>query len=467
MTGSTIARKMMLGMTLVVLISVLATVAMNSLLLEPYYYRAQEKKLEEAAAGVREIWEDPLTEDRSALLDEISYRISGPVLIWQEPSGEILYSSHNLSRPGGMMGHMNRMAMGMPAGKGWESAQGVLVHQESLPEGQQLLLQTSVQSIEASIGIFNRFSVFPAAAALLASLLVAAFYARGFSRPIVALSRMTGKMRDLDFSLRYQGDSRDEIGQLGQDFNLLADRLEETIGDLQREIEEKQKMEKARLEFMAGASHELKTPLALIRGYTEGLLDGVADSGREEEYLRVILDESEKMTRMVGELLDISRLEKGSAAFRRDRLDYGELVRKNLERFRMEFEHRGIVPGAEISPELTDISGDRELLGRALTNLLSNALDHVDDAGEIRIRVFREGDFVVTRVENSGSPIPESRLESIWEPFVKEDPARKRAYGGTGLGLTIVRDVIRAHGGTWEAENIPGGVSFRFSLPIE
>lgn len=467
MTGNSIARKMMLGMTLVVLISVMATVAMNSLLLEPYYYRAQEKKLEEAAAGVREIWEDPMNEDRSAQLDEISYRISGPVMIWQEPSGEILYSSHNLSRSGGMMSHMNRMGMGMPAGKGRESIQEVLVRQESLAGGQQLLLQTPVQSIDASIGIFNRFSVFPAAVALLASLLVAAFYARGFSRPIVALSRMTGKMRDLDFSLRYQGDSQDEIGQLGRDFNLLADRLEETIGDLQNEIAEKQKMEMARLEFMAGASHELKTPLALIRGYTEGLLDGVADSGRQEEYLRVILDESEKMTRMVGELLDISRLEKGSAVSHRESLNYGSLVRKNLERFRMEFEHLGIVPEVEISSELPEIPGDAELLGRALTNLLSNALDHVDNAARIRIRVFREGNFLVTKVENSGNPIPENRLESIWDPFVKEDPARKRSYGGTGLGLTIVRDVIRAHGGSWGADNIPGGVSFRFSLPVE
>ena len=248
---------------------------------------------------------------------------------------------------------------------------------------------------------------------------------------------------------------------------LLAVRdLREANARLQRDIKEKTEAEKRSREFIANVSHELKTPIALIRGYAEGLRDGInEDEESREFYSEVIIDESEKMNHLVRQLLNLAQIESGKEPLAKDRFDLVGLIRGVMASSSLMIEKGGA--SVEISGEESlPVVADEFKIEEVVTNLLNNALHHLDGEKRIRFRCVKDRDIARVSIYNSGTQIPEEELGRIWEKFYKVDKSHAREYGGSGLGLSIVRAIVEAHGGTCEARNLPDGVEFSFTIPI-
>ena len=289
--------------------------------------------------------------------------------------------------------------------------------------------------------------------------------------PIRSLAALSARMSELDFEARYTGDSEDEIGVLGHSMNTLSERLKDTIGELktannelQKDIEEKIKIDETRKEFIANVSHELKTPIALIQGYAEGLTEGMAeDEDSRNYYCEVIMDEAGKMNKMVKQLLTLTALEFGNDMPVMERFDITALIRGILasagillqqKEARVVFEQK----------EPVWVWADEFKIEEVITNYLNNAMNHLDGERQITISIFREGDQVRITVFNTGQHIPEEDLDNLWTKFYKVDKARTREYGGSGIGLSIVKAIMDSHNKSCGVENVDGGVEFWFTV---
>lgn len=342
-----------------------------------------------------------------------------------------------------------------------------------LENGDMVLMRTAVESIRESAAISNRFLLFAGAAAIVASILVAFFTTRHITKPLQQLTDISKRMVDLDFNAKYESDQSNsyEVEELGNHINRLSENLERTISELktanvelQDDIEKKIQIDEMRKEFLSNVSHELKTPLALIQGYAEGLQECINDDAESREfYCEVIIDEADKMNRMVKKLLTLNQLEFGNDQVIMERFDMTELIRGVANSTRILMEQKGIRLELENSEEAW-VWGDEFKVEEVITNYMSNAINHAD--GEKLIRVFytRSEDKLRVSVFNTGQPIPEEDIEKIWVKFYKVDKARTRVYGGSGIGLSIVKAIMDSFHQRCGVINHEDGVEFWMEL---
>ena len=342
-----------------------------------------------------------------------------------------------------------------------------------LENGDMVLMRTAVESIRESAAISNRFLLFAGAAAIVASILVAFFTTRHITKPLQQLTDISKRMVDLDFNAKYETDQSNsyEVEELGNHINRLSENLERTISELktanvelQDDIEKKIQIDEMRKEFLSNVSHELKTPLALIQGYAEGLQECINDDAESREfYCEVIIDEADKMNRMVKKLLTLNQLEFGNDQVIMERFDMTELIRGVANSTRILMEQMGIRLELENSEEAW-VWGDEFKVEEVITNYMSNAINHAD--GEKLIRVFytRSEDKLRVSVFNTGQPIPEEDIEKIWVKFYKVDKARTREYGGSGIGLSIVKAIMDSFHQRCGVINHEDGVEFWMEL---
>ena len=342
-----------------------------------------------------------------------------------------------------------------------------------LENGGMVLMRTAVESIRESAAISNRFLLFAGAAAIVASILVAFFTTRHITKPLQQLTDISKRMVDLDFNAKYESDQSNsyEVEELGNHINRLSENLERTISELktanvelQDDIEKKIQIDEMRKEFLSNVSHELKTPLALIQGYAEGLQECINDDAESREfYCEVIIDEADKMNRMVKKLLTLNQLEFGNDQVIMERFDMTELIRGVANSTRILMEQKGIRLELENSEEAW-VWGDEFKVEEVITNYMSNAINHAD--GEKLIRVFytRSEDKLRVSVFNTGQPIPEEDIEKIWVKFYKVDKARTREYGGSGIGLSIVKAIMDSFHQRCGVINHEDGVEFWMEL---
>ncbi len=342
-----------------------------------------------------------------------------------------------------------------------------------LENGDMVLMRTAVESIRESAAISNRFLLFAGAAAIVASILVAFFTTRHITKPLQQLTDISKRMVDLDFNAKYETDQSNsyEVEELGNHINRLSENLERTISELktanvelQDDIEKKIQIDEMRKEFLSNVSHELKTPLALIQGYAEGLQECINDDAESREfYCDVIIDEADKMNRMVKKLLTLNQLEFGNDQVIMERFDMTELIRGVANSTRILMEQKGIRLELENSEEAW-VWGDEFKVEEVITNYMSNAINHAD--GEKLIRVFytRSEDKLRVSVFNTGQPIPEEDIEKIWVKFYKVDKARTREYGGSGIGLSIVKAIMDSFHQRCGVINHEDGVEFWMEL---
>lgn len=333
------------------------------------------------------------------------------------------------------------------------------------------LMQSPLASIQDSARIANRFLIYVGCLAIVAGALFVWFFSRRITNPILELAELSQRMANLDFDARYTSGGSDEIGILGENFNLMSKRLEETISELksannqlQKDIEQKEKIENMRNEFLGNVSHELKTPIALIQGYAEGLKEGVSDDPESREfYCDVIMDEADKMNKMVRNLLVLNQLEFGSEELDVQRFDVVRLIRGVLASCEILLQQAEVTVEF-IADEEVCVWADEFKAEQVIRNYLTNAIHHAEFEKRIEIRVIPKGDTVRVTVFNSGKPIPEEDLKKLWDKFYKVDKAHTREYGGNGIGLSIVKAIMESFHQEYGVKNYDNGVEFWFEL---
>ncbi len=338
----------------------------------------------------------------------------------------------------------------------------------------KLLIQMPYAPIGEAISITNMLLLSVGSIMLIIGIIVVAVTSRNIAKPVKELSQIASAMESLDFSRKYMVSGNDEIASLGESINSLSSKLENTINELRQKNEEllsdielKSKIDTLRKEFIANASHELKTPLALISGYAEGLRDNIA--GNEETralYADVIIEEAQTMDKIIRQMLDLMELDGADKPLEVRSAPLSEAVKEVLSVFDLIFKNNEINVSCTFDKDCT-VKGDFIRIRQAISNYFSNAVNHIDKNKILYVSVTKENDNVIFSVYNSGMNIPKGDTENIWERFYKVDKAHTREYGGSGLGLSIVRSIVELHGGTYGFKNLPEGVEFYFSLPYD
>ena len=340
-----------------------------------------------------------------------------------------------------------------------------------LDNGNGFLITTPAQSLKDSALISNVFYLYIGLFTIFISSVVIWFISRHITRPLQQLSELSKEMANLNFDAKYTSTSEDEIGVLGNNLNRMSGELEKTISELrtannelQKDIEKKEQIDEMRKEFLSNVSHELKTPIALIQGYAEGLQECINDDQESREfYCDVIIDEAAKMNNMVKKLLSLNQLEFGNDTVNMERFDLTELVKGVVQSAQLLASQKE----AEIrflQEEPISVWGDEFKIEEVVTNYVSNALNHVDFEKKIEIKAVKRGDVVRLSVFNTGARIPEEDLEKIWIKFYKVDKARTREYGGSGIGLSIVKAIMDSMNQKCGVINYENGVEFWFEL---
>ena len=332
------------------------------------------------------------------------------------------------------------------------------------------VLRSSIESIRNNVALSNRFLIYVGSMITCVSLWLIWFFARKIANPILELAHLSQKMASLDFEAKYTSGGKNEIGVLGQNFNTMSDKLEETISDLKnanhelkKDIEKKEKLENMRTEFIANISHELKTPIALIQGYAEGLHEGIdSDMQMREFYCNVIIDEAVKMNQMVKKLLELDQAESGGNV-KYERFDIMEVIRGIINSNEILIRQKEIEVTID-QKEKVYIWGDEFKIEQVVQNYITNAINHVDEKKFIEIKAEKKEETAKISVFNTGQRIPEEELENIWEKFYKIDKSHSREYGGNGIGLSIVKAIMDSMNQQYGVKNYDNGVEFWFEL---
>lgn len=335
------------------------------------------------------------------------------------------------------------------------------------------IMTTPLDSIRESAAISNRFLMYVGIAVILVSSVLLYFITRRVTAPIHELSQLSEKMSNLDFEAKYEDPKHptEEISTLGNSMNVLSDKLKETIGELksanirlQQDIEEKIQIDEMRKDFIANVSHELKTPIALIQGYAEGLTEGMAEEKESRDYYcEVIMDEAGKMNKMVKQLLTLTALEFGNEQTVMERFNLTELIQGVISAAGLLLAQKQItVDFASDGPLF--VWGDEFKIEEVVTNYLNNAVNHAEGEKRIVIRTEENDTEVRVSVYNTGQPIPAEDIKNLWTKFFKVDKARTREYGGSGIGLSIVKAIMESHQKQYGVRNLEDGVEFWFTL---
>lgn len=320
-----------------------------------------------------------------------------------------------------------------------------------------------VQALQKALPLLGVF-------VFLLSLVAAFFYSWYMTAPVKAVSRVARQMAALDFSGLCPVRRTDEIGVLSESLNTLSQRLDAALSDLraanrqlQADIERERQLERQRADFFSAASHELKTPITIVKGQLEGMLCRVGRYKDRETYLAQSLEVTGTLEAMVQELLTLSRLETPGYVFRPCRLDLSGLLRDRLTAHEDLFARKELTVEASIVPEAY-VQGDAQLLQKAVDNLLGNAAAYSEGGNRAIVKLWEEPGHVHLTVENTGAHIPEDDMPRLFEAFYRVDPSRSRQTGGAGLGLYIVKTILDLHGAQIEMANTSQGViaSVRF-----
>ena len=477
--------KLVLSMAMVVVFMIIFLVLANNFLIEKYYMHNKKDNLIKAYQTINYYVSSSSLASTEIELELERIAINNNFNIIITDSNNInLYSSDKDYKP--YMTDEDRMNRG----KVLYSNNGVYILQMQdmkngitflmlvgrLENGDGVYIRMPISSITENVKLSNQFLYIIGTITLILSGLLVLVIAKRFTKPISELSTIANNMSHLDFSQKYRiKDTNDEIDNLGKSINTMSDKLEETItklqknnSELEKDIEKKSKIDEMRKQFISDVSHELKTPIALIQGYAEGLIENVnTDEENRKFYSEVILDEANKMDTMVKELLDLMKIEHGGRLFQDDYFDVTELVTSEIRKYTVMLEENGIQVIFEQTQPVRAYA-DVTFIEQVMNNYVSNAIKHaeeVDGKKQIEIKIKRKKDKKLRiTVFNTGKQISSENMNKIWTRFYKEDTSRNREMGGTGIGLSVVKAIMENYQNDYGAENKKNGVEFYFDI---
>ena len=339
--------------------------------------------------------------------------------------------------------------------------------------GNLVLVRSTMESIKDNVIISNTFMIYVGIIAIVIGSVVILYIARRITEPIMRLYLISDDMKKLNFEAKYEskGYYHSEIDALGSNMNEVSETLEKTIKELKnanislkQDIAQKEEIDEMRKEFLSNVSHELKTPIALIQGYAEGLKEGINDDEESRNfYCEVIMDEASKMNIMVKKLLTLNQLEFGNESANMERFDIVDMITNYLKSAELLAKQKDVTLKFEEYDPIF-VWGDEFKIEEVLMNYYSNALNHIDGEKIIEVKLVQKDNHVRVSVFNTGKPIPEDSIGHIWEKFYKVDKARTREYGGSGVGLSIVKAIMEGMHQDYGVINYDNGVEFYFEL---
>jgi len=345
-----------------------------------------------------------------------------------------------------------------------------------LDNGNVFMIRSALEGIKDSVKISNTFMTYVGGFVIIIGIILAFFISYRITKPIMRLTGISEQMKNLNFEAKYttkhKNSRKNELDLLGENINDLSNSLEKTISELKtanlelrKEINNKEKIDEMRREFLSNVSHELKTPIALIQGYAEGLQDGINDDDAESRkfYCDVIVDEAGKMNTMVKQLLTLNQLEFGNDNIQMERFDIVEVIKNYIKSADILAKQKDVKVIMDDYDKIY-VWADEFKVEEVLQNYYSNAINHIDGEKIINIKLRKKDNIVRISIFNTGSPIPEESLSHLWEKFYKVDKARTREYGGSGVGLSIVKAIMDSMHRDYGVNNYENGVEFWFEL---
>ncbi len=366
----------------------------------------------------------------------------------------------------------------------WSGVEYVVLLQPLANEGQTvpryMVALSSLQPVGEAVEILQRYVIVLAPLIIVLVVLLSLIFSRIVSRPLLALNRTAARLAELDFSAVPEARTKDEFGELSRHLARLSRNLDQALKELTRanhqlqlDVEEKRIAEELRKELVANISHELKTPLGIVKGFAEGLQDGVADD-KKERYLALIVSETDRMNALIMDMLELSKFEVKKVQLHPRSFSLTSLIQRMAGSFDQQLEAKGLRielnRGQEEDGQTTEwhevtVWADPKRIEQVILNLLSNAVRHAREESTIHIALHRDVDGkTTTTIENAGPSIAEADLARIWDHFYRAERSRDRKTGGTGLGLAIVKHILELHGSEYGARNTERGVAFYFTL---
>lgn len=482
--------KLFITLTCVIMLIIAFLIIVNNVVFGQFFLYSKTKSLSEVYKKVNDYYNGDKTEDLQSELEKIAIKNNFDIIITNDQNVNIYTSNKDFFSTLGQMSDMtNKFNIGygeilyqtqnytIKRMRDNETQITYVLLSGSLDNGYQLYVRTPITAIEESVKISNNFLYLMAGITILVAAVIVSFVSRKFTDPILELNKIAKKMANLDFSHKYRiTDTDDEINNLGKSINQMSDKLEATINqlrntnvELERDIEEKSKIDEMRKSFISDVSHELKTPIALIQGYSEGLLENVnTDEESRRFYAEVILDETNKMDRLVKQLLELMKLEYGKRNFNDKEFNIVEAEAEVIRKSKVMLEEKDVQVQIDENEEI-NVMADDFYIEQVITNYITNAIKHVKEVdGEkyikIENRVNREKGKVRITVFNTGDNIKEEHLTKIWNRFYKVDESRNRDDGGTGIGLSFVKAIMMNYGNSYGVINKENGVEFYFDL---
>ena len=483
--------KLFLMLSLIVLLIIAFLILVNNFVFGQFYLYSKTKDLKEVYEVINDYYNNPTDIDINSELEKLAINNNFDILIKDDDNINIFTSNKDFLST---FGEMNAMTNAINAGELIEENDKFIIRRlkesktgisyillsAKLDNDYLLYIRIPVSSIQESVKISNNFLYLIAGFTILISAVIVNFVSRKFTEPILELNTIAKNMANLDFSHKYRiTDADDEINNLGKSINQMSDKLESTIKqlrstniELERDIEEKSKIDEMRKSFISDVSHELKTPIALIQGYSEGLLENVnTDDESRKFYAEVILDETNKMDKLVKQLLELMKLEYGKREFSDKEFNIVELEKEVIRKSKVMLDEKQVEVEL-LSPDEITVIADDFYIEQVITNYLTNAIKHVEERnGKKRIvienHVNVEKNKVKVKVFNTGINIKEEDLTRIWNRFYKVDESRNRADGGTGIGLSFVKAIMTNYKNEYGVVNKDDGVEFYFELDLK
>jgi len=473
---------------IVTAVIILFLIIINNVVLESFYLYSKIKNIEEAYIKINELYNNNNI-DIKVLEDEInriSIKNDFDILIRNNNSSYLYSSKKDLYSA---INNINDMIYS----KNTDMAKVIITKENvkimkiidqrnsinyifltsTLDNGYLLYIRIPIASIQESVRISNNLLILIGGFTILIAGIFASFISKKFTEPILELNDIAKNMSKLDFSKKYKiKDTDDEINNLGKSINTMSDKLESTIKqlrdtnfELERDIEEKSKIDEMRKQFISDVSHELKTPIALIQGYAEGLIENVnTDDESRKFYAEVILDESNKMDKLVKQLLELMKLEYGKREFNNKKFDIVELIKEVIRKCNVMLEERKIDVEFD-QKEPVYVTADEFYIEQVVTNYFTNAIKHaeeIDGKKQIKINIGEINNKIRVSIFNTGNNISEEDMERIWKRFYKIDSSRNREDGGTGIGLALVKAIMNNYENNFGVINKEDGVEFYF-----
>lgn len=333
-----------------------------------------------------------------------------------------------------------------------------------------IYIRLNMENISEIVNTANTFLLYISFLAMFEGAILMTLVSNKFTKPILKLSKIANNMANLNFKETYDEIREDEVGVLGDSMNKLSNNLQETISNLEKankqlaeDLKEKEKIDEMRKTFVSDVSHELKTPIALIQGYAEGLKYSIEDDESRDFYCQTIIEESEKMNDLVKKITSLSQIEYGYTKVELEKFDIKEIIEYKLHTMQLLLEQNNIKLNTHLYSQIVEM--DLSLLDEILNNYLSNAINHISGNKILNISFENySNDKIKISIFNTGENIPENELENLWIKFYKVDKSRTREYGGSGIGLSIVKAILDNVNQEYGVLNKENGVEFWFTL---